>query len=49
MIYNPHENKLESRTISGYFIGYPERSKGYMFIVLIISTRIVESGDARFI
>jgi len=22
-IYNPHEKKLDARTISGYFIGYP--------------------------
>ncbi|KAL6328467.1 hypothetical protein AAG906_038342 [Vitis piasezkii] len=30
-IYNPHEKKLDSRTISGYFIGYPDKSKGYRF------------------
>ena len=27
-IYNPQEKKLDPRTISGYFIGYAERSKG---------------------
>ncbi|RVW35834.1 Retrovirus-related Pol polyprotein from transposon TNT 1-94 [Vitis vinifera] len=27
-IYNPHEKKLDSRTVSGYFIGYPDKSKG---------------------
>ena len=27
-IYNPHEKKLDERTTSGYFIGYPENSKG---------------------
>ncbi|KAA0045169.1 Retrovirus-related Pol polyprotein from transposon TNT 1-94 [Cucumis melo var. makuwa] len=27
-IYNPHEKKLNSRTTSGFFIGYPEKSKG---------------------
>ena len=48
-IYNPHEKKLDSRTISGYFIGYPERSKGYRFYCPNHSTRIVESGNARFI
>lgn len=26
--YNPHEKKLDARTISGLFIGYPEKSKG---------------------
>jgi len=48
-IYNPHEKKLDARTISGYFIGYPERSKGYRFYCPNHSTRIVESGNARFI
>ena len=33
-IYNPQEKKLDSRTIFGYFIGYPDKSKGYRFIVL---------------
>ena len=48
-IYNPHENNLDARTISGYFIGYPEKSKGYRFYCPNHSTRIVESGNARFI
>ena len=48
-IYNLHEKKLDSRTISGYFIGYPERSKGYRFYCPNRSTRMVESGNARFI
>ncbi|WVZ04530.1 hypothetical protein V8G54_025336 [Vigna mungo] len=48
-LYNPHEKKLDARTISGYFIGYPEKSKGYRFYCPNHSTRIVESGNARFI
>ncbi|KAL2327971.1 hypothetical protein Fmac_021398 [Flemingia macrophylla] len=48
-IYNPHEKKLNARTISGFFIGYLERSKGYRFYCPNHSTRIVESGNARFI
>lgn len=37
MIYNPHENKLYFKTISGYFIGYPMKSKkGISFTVLLI-------------
>ena len=48
-IYNPREKKLDFRTISGYFIGYPEKSKGYRFYCPNHSTRIVESGNARFI
>ena len=30
-IYNPQEKKLDPRTISGYFIGFAERSKGHRF------------------
>ncbi|KAL2237500.1 UNVERIFIED_CONTAM: Retrovirus-related Pol polyprotein from transposon TNT 1-94 [Sesamum indicum] len=48
-IYNPHEKKLDDRTTSGYFIGYPEKSKGYRFYCPNHSTRIVETGNARFI
>jgi len=48
-IYNPHEKKLDARTISGYFIGYPEKSKGYRFYCPTHSTRIVETGNVRFI
>ena len=47
-VYNPHEKKLDARTISGYFIGYPEKSKGYRFYCPTHSTRIVETGNARF-
>ena len=27
-VYNPQEKKLDERTISGFFIGYPEKIKG---------------------
>ncbi|KAL8159252.1 hypothetical protein V2J09_000789 [Rumex salicifolius] len=33
----------------GSFIGYPEKSKGYVFYCPNHSTRIVETGNARFI
>ena len=29
--YKPYEKKLDSRTVSSYFIGYSERSTGYKF------------------
>ncbi|KAJ9544451.1 hypothetical protein OSB04_024158 [Centaurea solstitialis] len=29
--YNPHERKLDSRTISCYFVGYQECSRGFKF------------------
>ena len=48
-IYNPLEKKLDSRTITGYFIGYPEKSKGYRFYYPNHSPRIVETGNAKFI
>ena len=40
-IYNPHERKLDPRTISGFFIGYPEKSKGYRFYCPNHSMRIL--------
>ena len=48
-IYNPQEKKLYPRTISGYFIGYAERSKGYRFYCPSHSTRIMESRNAKFL
>ena len=48
-IYNQQEKKLDLRTISGYFIGYVERSKGYRFYCPSHSTRIVESRNAKFL
>ena len=44
-IYNPQERKLDARTISGYFIGCPEKSKGYMFYCPNHSMRIVETEN----
>jgi hypothetical protein len=41
---NPREKKLDLRTISGYFIGYPEKSKGFRFYCPNHSTRIVETA-----
>ena len=48
-IYNPQEKKLDPRTISGYFIGYVERSKRYRFYCPSHNTRIVESKNAKFL
>ena len=47
--YNPHEKKLDARIISGYFIGYLEKSKGFRFYCPNHITMIIESGNARFI
>ena len=48
-IYNPQEKKLDARIISGYFTGYPGKSKRHMFYCPTHSTRIVEIGNVRFI
>ncbi len=48
-IYNPHEKKLDFITVSEFFIGYPEKSKGFRFYCPNDSTRIVETGNAKFI
>lgn len=48
-IYNPHEKKLDQKIISGFFIGYPEKSKGYRFYCPNHTTTIIEIGNARFI
>ena len=46
--YRPHERKLDSRTISCYFVGYVERSRGYKFYDPTIRL-IFETGNARFL
>ncbi|KAK9747701.1 hypothetical protein RND81_02G009900 [Saponaria officinalis] len=48
-VYNPQEKKLDPRTISGYFIGYAEKSKGYRFYCPSHTTMIVESRNAKFL
>ncbi|RVW29582.1 Retrovirus-related Pol polyprotein from transposon TNT 1-94 [Vitis vinifera] len=48
-VYNSQEKKLDPRTISAYFIGYAERSKGYRFYYPSHNTRIVESRNAKFL
>ena len=48
-IYNPQEKKLDPGTISGYFIGYVERSKGYRFYCPSHNTMIMESRNVTFL
>ena len=48
-IYNPQEKKLDQGTISGYFVGYAEKSKGYRFYCQHHSLRFVESRNAKFL
>ena len=46
--YRPHERKLDSRTISCYFVGYAERSRGYKFYNPA-SRSIFKTENARFL
>ncbi|KAF2318093.1 hypothetical protein GH714_041438 [Hevea brasiliensis] len=45
--YRPNEKKLDSRTVSCYFIGYSERSRGYKFYDPMTKS-IFKIGNARF-
>lgn len=48
-LYDPQSHKLDMKTVSCFFIGYPERSKGYRFYAPSRSTRIVETKHAEFL
>ena len=48
-VYNPQKKKQDPRTISAYFIGCVESSKGYKFYCPSHRTRIVESRNAKFL
>ncbi|RVW59830.1 hypothetical protein CK203_098481 [Vitis vinifera] len=48
-VYNPQEKKLDSRTISAYFIGYAKRLKRHRSYCPSHNTRIVESRNAKFL
>ena len=45
--YRPNEKKLDSRTVSSYFVGYSERSRGYKFYDPA-SRSFFETGNAKF-
>lgn len=46
--YNPKESKLDSKTVSGFFIGYPNHSRGYKFYCPSYTSRIIETNKAIF-
>ena len=48
-MYNPYERKLDPRTVSGFFIGYAEKSKGYRFYCPSHMHKVVEARNARFL
>ena len=48
-LFNPSLGKLDPKTESCYFIGYPEKSKGYKFYCPKGTTKFVETRHAVFL
>ncbi len=48
-VFNPNLGKLDPKTISCHFFGYPKRSKGYRFYCPNIYTKFVETRHAVFL
>jgi hypothetical protein len=48
-IFNPNASKLESKTVSYHFIGYPEKSKGFRFYCPDRHTKYVETRHTIFL
>ena len=48
-IFNPQIKKLNSITISYFFIGYPERSKGFKFYCYGQGPKIIEYRNIVFL
>ena len=48
-VFNPNIEKLDSKIVSWYFIGYTEKSKGYHFYCPDRHTKFVEIRHAVFL
>ena len=48
-VFNPNIGKLDSKTVSCHFIGYPKKSKGYRFYCPDRQTKFVEIRHAVFL
>jgi hypothetical protein len=48
-VFNPTIRKLDPKTVSCHFIGYPERSMGFRFYCPHRSTKFVETRHAVFL
>jgi len=48
-LFNPHIGKLDPKTVSCHFIGYPKRSKGYRFYYPDRTTKFIETRHAVFL
>jgi hypothetical protein len=48
-VFNPNIAKLDSKTVSSFFIGYPEKSKGFLFYCPNRYTKFVETRHVVFL
>jgi len=48
-VFNPNIGKLDPKTVSYHFIGYPEKSKGYYFYCPDRHTKFVETRHVVFL
>ena len=48
-VFNPNIRKLDLKTVSCHFIGYPEKSKGFRFYCPDRHTKFVEMRHAVFL
>jgi hypothetical protein len=49
MLFNPSIEKLDHKTVSCHFIGYPDKSKGFRFYCPDRYIKIVEMRYAVFL
>ena len=48
-VFNPNIEKLDPKTVSCHFIGYPKKSKGYRFYCPDRHTKFIETRHAAFL
>jgi hypothetical protein len=49
ILFNPSIGKLDPKTLSCHFIGYPDKSKGFCFYYPDRYTKIIETGHVDFL
>ena len=48
-VFNPNIGKLDPKTVSCHFIGYPEKPKGYRFYCPDRHTKFIETTHTAFL
>jgi hypothetical protein len=48
-VFNPNIEKLDPKTVSCHFIGYPEKSKGFRFYCPDRYTKFIETRHVVFL